>query len=128
MDCCKQREALPLLAGPKGRSLMLLRLATFASICFWFGFALVEAHAANIDPTRIPPAAGQPVDFARDIMPMFEASCIKCHGAEKAKNGFRLDSRARAIAGGDNGIDIIPGDSAKSPLVHHVAGLIADAE
>ena len=84
--------------------------------------------AAAADLSKLPPAATQPVDFARDIKPLFEASCIKCHGPEKSKNGFRLDSRAHALAGGDNGVDIIPGDSAKSPLVHFVAGLVPEME
>ena len=84
--------------------------------------------AAALDPARLPPVATEPVDFARDIRPLFESACVKCHGPEKAKNDFRLDTRARAVAGGENGVDIIPGDSAKSPLVHYVARLVPDLE
>jgi mono/diheme cytochrome c family protein len=88
----------------------------------------LESAAAEVDVSKLPPAATQPVDFARDIKPLFDASCVKCHGAEKAKNGFRLDSRAHALAGGDHGVDIVPGDSAKSPLVHFVVGLVPDMD
>ena len=31
------------------------------------------------------------VDFVRDVQPIFEAKCLKCHGAEKQKSGYRLD-------------------------------------
>ena len=86
------------------------------------------AGAADSNPSKLPPVASSAVDFARDIKPLLESSCVKCHGPEKAKNGFRLDSRAHALAGGDNGVDIIPGDSGKSPLVHYVAGLVPDLE
>jgi mono/diheme cytochrome c family protein len=121
----QQHEAAPAGAGLNGQGLIVSTFAAFAII--WFVVA-TPAHAASVDVSRIPLAAGKSVDFAKDIKPLFEASCVKCHGPEKAKNAFRLDSRARALAGGDNGIDIIPGDSAKSPMVHYVAGLVADLE
>ena len=89
--------------------------------------SLVNAASA-LDPSRLPDATTASIDFARDIKPLFDANCVKCHGPEKAKNGFRLDTRARALTGGDQGADIIPGDSAKSPLVHFVAGLVPDME
>ena len=44
-----------------------------------------------------PPAK---VDFVRDVQPIFTASCVKCHGAEKPKAQFRLDSRSYALKGG----------------------------
>ncbi|HVE42866.1 MAG TPA: PSD1 and planctomycete cytochrome C domain-containing protein [Planctomycetota bacterium] len=57
------------------------------------------------------------VDFVRDIQPIFKASCIKCHGAEKPKGQFRLDSKALALKGGIAGKAILPGKGAESPLV-----------
>ena len=33
-----------------------------------------------------------PLDYERDIMPIFEAKCFDCHSAaKKVKGGFRLD-------------------------------------
>jgi len=58
-----------------------------------------------------------PVDFDRDIRPIFQASCIKCHGAEgKPKGQFRLDLRAAAMRGGAAGKAILPGKGAESLL------------
>src|ERR1051326_5088543 len=102
----------------------------FARLAF-FGVALVlafSAGAADFDQARLPPAASGTVDFARDIQPLLQTSCVKCHGPEKSKNGFRLDGRKNALAGGDNGVDIVPGNSAKSPLVYYVARLVPDME
>ena len=56
-------------------------------------------------------------DFDRDIRPIFQASCVKCHGAEgKPKGQFRLDLRAAAFRGGTSGKAIVPGKPAESPL------------
>jgi WD40 repeat protein len=72
---------------------------------------------------KLPPAAGKEVDFARDIEPIFTKTCYKCHGPEKQKSAFRLDNREAALKGGENGVDILPGKSAESPLIRYVAGL-----
>ncbi len=84
--------------------------------------------AAQVDETKLPSAAAGKVDFVRDIKPILENHCLKCHGGEKPKSHFRLTSREEALKGGENGIDILPGQSAKSPLIHYVARLIPDME
>ena len=63
------------------------------------------------------PQQSTPVDFDRDIRPIFKASCLKCHGAEgKPKGQFRLDLRAAAFRGGVGGKAIVPGKPDESPL------------
>ncbi len=84
--------------------------------------------ADPVDTSKLPPPATNHVDFTRDIKPIFDTSCIRCHGPVKPKSGFRLDSHAAALKGGDNGPDILPGSSAKSPLVHFTAHLVEDME
>ena len=65
--------------------------------------------------------AATPIDFARDIQPILAARCYDCHGAEKAKAGLRLTSRAHALLGGESGAPAItPSDSAKSVLIQRV--------
>jgi len=86
------------------------------------------AETQPVDESKLPPPATNQIDFARDIKPIFDASCIRCHGPVKPKSGFRLDNRAAALKGGDNGIAIIPGNSAKSPLIHFTAQLVEDME
>ena len=87
----------------------------------------VMLAAADVDVSKLPPAANRVVDFARDIQPIFTASCLVCHGPEKSRGGFRLDDKALALRGGENYAPaIIPGKSAESPLIHFVAGLVAD--
>lgn len=98
------------------------------TLCFLCLNFCVPLTAAELNADKLPPAAAVQTDFDRDIKPIFEASCFRCHGPERPKSHFRLDSREAALKGGDNGVDIIVGDSAKSPLVHYVARLAEDME
>ncbi|HEY0548509.1 MAG TPA: c-type cytochrome domain-containing protein, partial [Verrucomicrobiae bacterium] len=91
-------------------------------------FFTIQLAAADIDLSKLPPADTRKIDFAADIKPIFEASCFRCHGTEKPKGRFSLATREAALKGGDEGIDIIPGDSAKSPLIHFVARLVPEME
>src|SRR6185436_12464571 len=76
---------------------------------------------------ELPPPAQRAIDFARDVRPFFHERCVACHGPEKQKSGYRLDTRDAALKGGDSGdAAIIPGKSADSPLIQFVAGLDAD--
>jgi len=60
---------------------------------------------------------GRTVDFVRDVRPIFEASCFKCHGPEgKPKGQLRLDSRAPALRGGVSGAVFVPGKGRESRL------------
>ena len=62
------------------------------------------------------------VDFARDIQPIFQASCAPCHFSDKPKGDLRLDSKAMALKGGLSGAVIIPGHSAGSRLLQRILG------
>ncbi len=89
--------------------------------------SLIAASAATADLTQLPPAAARTVDFQRDVRPLLEERCFKCHGPEKQRSGFRLDSRDAALKSGDaHAPNIKPGHSAESPLIQFVAGLVAD--
>jgi mono/diheme cytochrome c family protein len=69
------------------------------------------------------PAAAPSVDFVRDIQPILEASCVKCHGPTRARAGLRLDDRAGAMRGGDSGPVLLPGQSGESLIVRRILGL-----
>jgi len=118
MKHCDQISAL--LAALLGRSLRLL-------LPFLGAASLAAATAAVVDVSKLPPAASRRVEFAIDIRPIFEKSCHACHGAEKQKADYRLDSKAAALKGGESHVPAIrPGDSAGSPLIHLVAGLVPE--
>src|SRR5436190_16328153 len=88
---------------------------------------LAITSTALVAASLLPALSGQaesaaanprPIEFARDIQPIFADRCVKCHGPEKQKNGFRLDQKTAALRGGDSGKPaIVPGKSGLSPLV-----------
>jgi len=86
-------------------------------------FGLVAATALAADGKMPPASTKTDVTFATDIKPIFDASCVKCHGGDKAKAGLRLDSLENTLKGGKNGKDKIltAGDSAKSPVVKMIS-------
>src|SRR5689334_7130128 len=55
--------------------------------------------------------------FETRIRPLLAERCWKCHGAEKQWSGLRLDSRAGALKGGDNGPAVVPGKPEESVLL-----------
>ncbi len=68
-------------------------------------------------------ASAQKVDFNRDIVPIFRAACIACHGADKPQGSLRLDSEAGVLQGGASGQVVIAGNSSDSILVQRLLGL-----
>lgn len=98
----------------------------------WVNCLLLLTVTAGILERRTPevqaeePAAA-PVDFARDVMPIFQAHCLRCHGPEQQESNYRLDLKAVAIGAGDSGKPAIaPGDPSSSRLLHVIDGDDAD--
>ena len=78
---------------------------------------------ANGEPSDLPPAVEQQIEFSRDIKPMLEARCVVCHGPSQQINGLRLDRKVEALKGGYSGPVILPGNSEQSKLIHLVSGI-----
>lgn len=90
--------------------------------------AATSLSAADVDVSKLPAASTKTgLTFDKDIKPIFDKSCIKCHGAEKQKGKLRLDTLEATLKGGENGESVVKGNSAKSPLVHTIARLDPDA-
>ena len=66
------------------------------------------------------------VDFAKEIQPILQKSCVECHGPQKAKSSLRLDLKADALKGGDTGALLVAGDAGKSLLIQVVEGTHAE--
>ena len=60
------------------------------------------------------------VDFAKDIQPILEKSCVECHGPEKQKGKLRLDSLAALTLGGKDGAAIVAGKADQSDLYRRI--------
>ena len=100
------------------------------------GWLVAGAFALNaadmkVEVSKLPPAAGKKdVTFDKDIKPLFEAACYKCHGpeVEKPKGKFRADTRASVVKTTEDGPNVTPGDVSKSPLLAMIAWVAEDEE
>lgn len=63
----------------------------------------------------------KPVDFSRDIRPIFNQNCTSCHGGVRQKNGVSFIFREEALGIGKSGRrTIVPGDPDASELIARV--------
>lgn len=86
--------------------------------------ALVAAEKKPVDVSKIPLPVPRKVDFVKEVYPIFKDACISCHGPEKQKGKYRMDSKEAAFKDTDYGPTIIPGKSAESSLIHMVCNLV----
>ena len=103
------------LPGSWGWAILVVALGAIPSSA-WAKFSPAQI-------ARLPPPATGPVEFHRQIQPILEASCIKCHGRGRTKGGFKIDTREALLAGGDSGPVVISGKSAESLLIELVSGV-----
>ena len=80
---------------------------------FWT--ALICSVAAGASERRI--------SFSKDIQPLFQGTCWKCHGPAVQLSKLDLSSRESALKGGEGGAALVPGNAAKSRLYRMAAGL-----
>jgi len=95
--------------------------------------AAAQEKAAQSRVTAAPSATGAlggtAVDFARDVYPVLERSCIKCHSGEKPKAHFSITSREALLKGGKSGEPaVVPGRGGDSQLVEFASDQVEDLE
>lgn len=86
----------------------LLFRVLFGGLLF---FSLAEENVLAEDKSEAAP------DFKKDVLPIFEEKCLRCHGAKR--RGGKLDMRTleAMLEGGDTGAAIKPGNAKKSLLI-----------
>ena len=84
----------------------------------------LSTSAAPVDWSKLPPAAKtEGVTFDKDILPLFKASCVQCHGVNRPKANLRLDTLDGVLKGTKEGPALKSGDSANRLLVKAVSQL-----
>jgi mono/diheme cytochrome c family protein len=78
-------------------------------------FFVTRGIAQKSDPPAAPPGK---VDFVHDIQPIFQKSCLMCHGPQTQMAGLRLDAKQSVLSK-----VVVPGKSAESHLFQRVAGI-----
>lgn len=101
------------------RNLIAIAVLTAAALT-----ARSSTSAEDAVATELVAAVSRKVDFAADVLPILNARCVDCHGAEDPEAGFRILSRRSLVRGGESGEPaIVPAKSGDSFLIKVVAGL-----
>ena len=74
--------------------------------------------SAPTEEEEVQAAPVSSLSFSKDVYPIFEASCIKCHGVEKVSRGLDLTSYEKTMTGSVKGPVVLPGDAENSLLVN----------
>jgi hypothetical protein len=80
-----------------------------------------QLHPPVPESTPAPAVVGTPT-FIVNIQPIFAARCTMCHSGASAQAGLDLSTYSGVMRGSQNGMMIIPGDSAASKLVQVQSG------
>ncbi len=73
-----------------------------------------------------PDGARTQIDFWREVYPIFESSCIRCHGPNRAHGHFRADGPNDYFGAGGRTALVVPGHGDQSPLITIVRGQRSD--
>lgn len=102
------------------RSLGIVAILLAAAGVLWIAWP----HAASL----VSRFYGKPIDFSRDIRPIFNQNCTSCHGGVRQKNGVSFIFREEALGTGKSGRrTIVPGDPDASELMARVTSKDPDA-
>ena len=61
-------------------------------------------------------------DFARDVVPVLESNCLRCHSAAMQEGGLILETHEDILKGGEDGPILVPGQSGDSLMIQMVEG------
>lgn len=75
-----------------------------------FGVAVAGSAWAEDKRDAVP-------DFQRDVLPIFEAKCLRCHGAKRRDGKLDMRTLEAMLAGGVSGPAFKPGNAQKSLLI-----------
>jgi hypothetical protein len=63
---------------------------------------------------------GKELSFTRDIQPLFQAKCLRCHGERVRRANLDLRTLTGILEGGESGPSVVPGKPDKSLLYEKV--------
>lgn len=85
--------------------------------------AAPAAISAAAPVATVGPEGANPIDFAKEIKPIFEKNCLSCHKSGNPKSGLALETLESIQEGGRlNGAAVIPRRGSESPLILYLQG------
>ena len=83
----------------------------------YFALFILFVGRLNAEPIQIADIKrDKPVDFATEILPIFQQKCLACHNKTEAENDLVLENAESILKGGIEGPAIVAGNAAASYL------------
>lgn len=77
--------------------------------------------AASFSLTAVAATHAAAPDFEREVRPLLETHCLRCHGPEKQSGGLRFDQKQVALSGGDSGQPaLVAGEPGRSQMIQRI--------
>ena len=70
--------------------------------------------------TAVDAAQTVPPDFIRDVQPILELHCLRCHEDGKSRGGLKMDTRENFFHGGSDEDSVIPGQPDASGVIRRI--------
>ena len=102
--------------GSRAFARRLLQGVCLALVCVGCPASAAEDAARKTIPV-IRPSRTEPVDFYREVVPVFQANCLPCHNKTTTKADLSLENPAEMLKGGESGPAIVAGKSGESLLL-----------
>jgi hypothetical protein len=83
-------------------------LSAASVLCVYSGGAFAQESATGL------------INYTSDILPIFEARCISCHGEEKQGGDFRMDTKEMFEKGGTFGANVVAENLDESELFKRI--------
>lgn len=93
--------------------------SSFTRLCRTVIVGLVGIASSSVAMAQLPVATiehPEPVDFATEILPLFQRNCLACHSASVAEGELVLETPDAMLKGGNEGPAIVPGNAEESFL------------
>src|SRR6056297_219521 len=103
---------------PTPHRIMLRSLPPFLAVFVAITVALSSAQTVH---------GADPVDYARDVVPILERYCIGCHAEGFAEGGFVMETHQGLMTGGDAGAAVTAGESGSSRMFLMASGQLEPA-
>ena len=100
----------------------LLPIVPLAALAALVSMAMIGTARGKARPAEKP---AMQINFARDIKPILQSNCRRCHATSHknpVKGGFSIDTRETILEGGDSGDAVKPGKPGESRLIDLVTG------
>jgi WD40 repeat protein len=99
-----------------------MRSLTFLALATMLAASSIAPTQEKKDPKDLPviPTVDlkrkEPVEYSKDIEPIFENKCLVCHSGSIVEAKFDMSTYAGVMKGGKRGVAVVPGKSAESNI------------